>query len=191
MGLVSRLILLAISAPGLADDSFSVKSSCCDAITLDSGGMGDFYQGERLGQFVRSGSSSSGRSIYQQSSGSNFLYYLSSQAIWMVGPNVGQDFGGVLNREAGTCPENLSRDWEYYSDFMDSWEEDWTMEATCGNNGPTPDPDAEACTWGQYCDGCAIWSEANGVRYCCANNCDSGSLDVSTSNGEVVCTCHH
>ena len=82
----------------------------------------------------------------------------------MVGPNVGQDFGGVLNREAGMCPEDLSRDWEYYSDFMDSWEEDWTMKASCGTDGPTPDPDGEPCTWGQYCDGCDIWAEADGVR---------------------------
>lgn len=32
----------------------------------------------------------------------------------MVGPTVGQDFGGVLNRDWGECPESLTRDWEYY-----------------------------------------------------------------------------
>ena len=83
----------------------------------------------------------------------------------MVGPNVGQDFGGVLNRDSGSCPENLGKDWEYYIDWTDSWEEDWTMEASCGTSGPTPDPDGEPCTWGHYCDDCAIWNEANGVRY--------------------------
>merc|ERR1712228_46091 len=150
------------------------KSSCCETISIRSGGMGDFYQGERLGEFVKSGSSSSGRSIYKQTEGANYLFYLANQGIWMVGPNVGQDFGGVLNREAGECPETLT--------------EDWAMEAVCGSD---PGPDGEPCTWGDYCDNCAIWSEADGVKYCCANNCDSGSIDVSTENGEVVCTCYH
>ena len=82
----------------------------------------------------------------------------------MVGPNVGQDFGGVLNRESGDCPERLTKDWEYYRDWTNSWEEDWTMEATCKGEDPTPGPNAEPCTWGDYCEDCAIWSEANGVR---------------------------
>ena len=82
----------------------------------------------------------------------------------MVGPNVGQDFGGVLNRESGDCPERLTKDWEYYRDWTNSWEEDWTMEATCKGEDPPPGPNAEPCTWGDYCEDCAIWSEANGVR---------------------------
>ena len=32
----------------------------------------------------------------------------------MVGPAVGQDRGGVLNRQPGLCPETLTADWEYY-----------------------------------------------------------------------------
>merc|ERR1712080_194083 len=52
---------------------------------------------------------------------------------------------------------------------------------------PTMPPDAESCTWGAACDGCNVWSEVNGVRYCCATNCDSGSLDVHSENGEVIC----
>ena len=49
----------------------------------------------------------------------------------MVGPNVGEDYGGILNREAGDCPESLTADWEYYMDWTDSWETDWTMEINC------------------------------------------------------------
>merc|ERR1712123_144930 len=128
MELLPRLLLLAVCASALEDDSDSVKASCCDSFTLSSGGMGDFYQGERMGLFVSSGSSSSGRSVYQQSGGENFLFYLSSEAVWMVGPNVAQDFGGILNRDSGLCPESLSADWE----------SDWTLEASCGNSGPTP-----------------------------------------------------
>ena len=82
----------------------------------------------------------------------------------MVGPNVGQDFGGILNRDSGLCPESLSADWEYYRDWTESWESDWTLEASCGNSGPTPDPDGEPCTFGHFCDDCAIWNEVNGVK---------------------------
>merc|ERR1712168_925916 len=169
MGIVVRMLLLttlllASSTRALEDVE---KGSCCESITLSSGGMGDFYQGERLGVFIRSGSSSSGRGIYTQSQGDNYLFFLSSENVWMVGPNVGQDFDGVLNRDTGAYPEGLVQDWEYYRDWTGSWEADWTMDVSCGTSGPTPDPDGEPCTWGHYCDDCNIWSEANGVRYCC------------------------
>ena len=42
------------------------------------------------------------------------MFLKPSAGVWMVGPNVGQDFGGILNRETGDCPESLTRDWEYY-----------------------------------------------------------------------------
>ena len=53
-----------------------------------------------------------------------------------MGGTVGGEEGGILNREAGQCPDQLSRDWEYYNDMFNSWEEDWTMEAEC-LGGPT------------------------------------------------------
>ena len=123
--LLLTTLLLASSTRALEDME---KSSCCESITLSSGGMGDFYQvssvfwsvgyifknslifksfsiggrwgggksifsdaspytylqfstilflqSERLGLFVRSGSSSSGRGIYTQSQGDNYLFYL-------------------------------------------------------------------------------------------------------------------
>ena len=110
----------------------------------------------------------------------------------MVGPRVGEDYGGILNRQGGTCPESLTADWEYYMDWTDSWESDWTMSAVCeGGEDSTHHPDGEPCTWGHFCDDCDIWSEANGVRYCCATDCDTGHIEISTSNGEVSCTCYH
>ena len=36
-----------------------------------------------------------------------------------------------------------------------------------------------------------FWEVAAMLRYCCAVDCDHGSLDVSTENGEVSCTCYH
>ena len=50
-------------------------------------------------------------------------------------------------------------------DWSDSWEEDWTLEARCeGAPGPTPDPEADPCTWGSFCDGCDNWAEADGIK---------------------------
>jgi len=151
--------------------------------------MGDFYQEERLGKYMASGESSDGRTIYRQQGGENFLFYLASPGVWMVGPEPGRDLGGVLNRQGGDCPELLTNDWEYWNDLMDSWSSDSSMTATCG---PAPtSPPGEPCTWGSQCDGCSIWAEADGVRYCCAVGCDYGEVEVSTENGEVTCTCHH
>ena len=53
----------------------------------------------------------------------------------------------------------------HFREWMDSWEEDWTLEAVCeGAPGPTPAPDVDPCTWGSFCDGCDNWAEADGVR---------------------------
>merc|ERR1711942_450794 len=97
-------------------------------------------------------------------SGSNYLFFLPGPKVWMVGPEPGKDYGGILNREGGLCPEDLSRDWEYYSDLMDSWEEDWTMEATC--------------------------SVCNGGDSCCNGNCGEGEGDCDWDMGcagDLVC----
>ena len=32
---------------------------------------------------------------------------------------------------------------------------------------------------------------AQGVRFCCAVDCDSGTVEVSTEDGEVTCRCYH
>merc|ERR1712130_29977 len=177
------------------DSKDSISSTCCSStspVTFETTGMGNFYQGERLGTYEPVGQSSDGRSMYKQRGGDNFLFYLAESRVWMMGPEPGRDFGGVLNRGSGNCPEELTSPWEYYVDWTDSWDEDTWMEVTCSGNNPNPtSPPGEPCTWGSYCDDCDIWAEANGVRYCCAVDCDHGSIDVSTSNGEVTCTCHH
>ena len=49
---------------------------CCDSLTLETVGMGDFYQGTRLGKYVLSGQSSSGRGVYSQQGGDNYLFFL-------------------------------------------------------------------------------------------------------------------
>ena len=80
-----------------------------------------------------------------------------------------------------------------YRDWTDSWESDWTLAVVCegGGEDTTPQPHGEPCTWGQFCADCDIWAEAEGVRDCCATDCDTGEIEISTSDGEVSCTCYH
>ena len=181
-------------------DQSNEMASCCSEIRLDSMGFTESYQGERLGLYLITGTSEGGRPVYKQSNGNgNFLYFLTSLNLWMVGPSIGQDYGGILNREAGSCPDKLNRDWEYWNDWLEEWDSDFGFEVICsGSPGPDPtskpttmNPDYEACTWGAACDGCSIWHEHNGVRYCCANGCNSGGISVSTENGEVTCYCYN
>merc|ERR1711971_1471179 len=150
----------------------STTSNCCSStspVAFETTGMGSFYQGERLGTYEAVGQSSDGRSMYKQKGGDNFLFFLAEAGVWMMmGPEPGRDFGGVLNRGSGSCPEELTSAWEYYVDWTDSWDEDSWMEVTCSDNNQPTSPPGEPCTWGSYCDDCDIWSEANGVRYCCA-----------------------
>ena len=44
-------------------------------------GMGDFYQGERLGYYGKVDSTQDGRNVYKQINGDNFLYFLQSQQV--------------------------------------------------------------------------------------------------------------
>merc|ERR1712018_198288 len=82
------------------DSKNSISSTCCSStypVTFETTGMGNFYQGERLGTYEPVGQSSDGRSMYKQRGGDNFLFYLAEPRVWMMGPEPGRDFGGVLN----------------------------------------------------------------------------------------------
>jgi hypothetical protein len=37
----------------------------------------------------------------------------------MVGKEVNTDKGGILNRGSAFCPEEATKDWEYYADWQD------------------------------------------------------------------------
>jgi len=171
------------------------QNGCCSEVKLYSTGFAENYQASRMGTYNNIGQAG-GRALFQQSGGNNFLFYLPEKSIWMVGPDVGKDYGGILNRESGECPSQLNRDWEYWSDWSESWESDMMFEAKCAG-GPGPDPDTtpspvhEPCTWGDVCYSCNIWSEVNGVRYCCANDCNSGGIWAGSENGQVNCYCYH
>merc|ERR1712210_298195 len=97
-------------------DSSSSSSTCCSStspVTFETTGMGSFYQGERLGTYEAVGQSSDGRSMYKQRGGDNFLFFLADAGLWMMSPEPGSVFGGVLNRASGSCPEELTSAWEY------------------------------------------------------------------------------
>merc|ERR1711915_190250 len=194
LGIIVLFCVASVLASEAEEDIAS--ASCCKELNLDSMGFTESYQGDRLGSYSLTGSSEGGRPVYRQNSGVNYLYSLTSLDLWMVGPTLGENYGGILNRNNGICPDQLPDYWEYWSDWTEEWESGFSFEATCsGGPGPnpntTPSPNYEPCTWGSSCDFCDVWSEANGVRYCCANDCNSGGISVSTENGEVQCYCYH
>jgi len=196
--MIRTVLLLSLGALGALSLHVQEKDSgsCCNELTLDSWGFAEDYQGDRLGTYSQSGNSEGGRPVYKQNSGVNYLYFLTSLDLWMVGPTLGENYGGILNRQSGICPGQLSETWEFWNDWLDGWDTDLGLEAKCaGAPGPgpntTPSGNNEPCTWGSACDSCGVWSEANGVRYCCANDCNSGGISVSTENGNVNCYCYH
>eukprot|EP00088_Acartia_fossae_P050769 TRINITY_DN5693_c0_g1_i1.p1 TRINITY_DN5693_c0_g1~~TRINITY_DN5693_c0_g1_i1.p1 ORF type:complete len:208 (+),score=35.96 TRINITY_DN5693_c0_g1_i1:48-626(+) len=173
-------------------------AGCCSEIKLESTGFAGSKQGERLGVYGLIGTNNGGN-LYRQVNGNNYMYFLPNDGFWMVGPDPGVNHGGILNYEKGACPEDLTQDWWYWDDFFEEWDTDWSMEAKCtGSPGPdnsstkSPDPvDPEPCTWGDVCYSCDIWAEVNGVRYCCANDCNHGGIETSSENGQVMCYCYH
>ena len=38
------------------------------------------------------------------------------------------------------CPEQSGDTWEYWSAWREEWVEDWSLEATCSDDGPTEGP---------------------------------------------------
>ena len=48
--------------------------------------------------------------------------------------------------------------------------------------GVTPALADGVCTWGPVCDNCNIWESSNGVKYCCAGNCNSGWIDIDNDS---------
>ncbi len=189
------------------------SEACCDRIELDTMGMGDFYQADRLGEYYKIGNSQDGRMIYQQQEGDNFLYFIRNKVscvafcfkaalsaqlpfpfqYWMVGNTVGQDLGGLLNRANSFCPEDAhsNKNWEYWLDWMNDWREDMDMKAKCLDKNFQDANEPEACAIGSVCDDCNVWASVNDVKYCCAENCDHGYVNVASQNGNVICQCYH
>merc|ERR1711973_1011389 len=61
------------------------KEDCCESFNIETVGMGNFYQEERLGDFFKVGNSQDGRNVYRQKNGDNYLFYLQAQVSWNTG----------------------------------------------------------------------------------------------------------
>ncbi len=75
--------------------------------------------------------------------------------------------------------------------LFQEWKEDSALKVRCDNNDGGGGGDDEPCASGEQCRGCNVWSEVNGVLYCCKENCNSGSISVEEDNGIVTCHCRH
>jgi len=169
----------------------STHGSCCQTIKFENANMADFYHHDLIGSYGQI-SQLNGKPVYQQINGHAYLYWLSIGS-WTIGAEIGdQESLGIRHIGQDACPEYVKVEtWEYLGPF--GWDEDLWMEANC-SDGPDPSPTdgpLEPCATGSLCDGCDIWQEQDGIRYCCARDCDHGSLNVHTENGEVVCECRH
>ena len=181
------------------------KASCCEALTVYSPGLTLEMQWTRLGRYILTGTSQGGKPVYTQDNMENFLYYMPDLSLWYIGDKLGVNMAGILNFGDETCPTENTEVWEVYAwkDGYDDWTPDPELRVTCeGDSPPTnasssssitsTETSREACTWGSFCDGCSIWSSVNDVKYCCANNCNSGGIYVEPdSNGNIDCYCYH
>lgn len=77
-----------------------------------------FPQGSRLGRYQEIYEDAAHRGVYKQDDGPNYLFWLESRGMWMVGETVGVDSGLIRNRAGGVCPEDLVMDWEYWMDWQ-------------------------------------------------------------------------
>jgi len=179
------------------------SDGCCDNVLISSTNTEILdYQWTRLGHFTRHGETG-GRPAYRQldktKGQKNYLYYQSGVGVWYVGEILGANQGGIINWGDAKCAEELSSSWSYYQwgeGTADDWVEDKGLKVTCEGPGPhptteKPSPKPEACTFGEFCNGCAVTTMVNGVTYCCASDCDHGEVNVWEVNGRVQCKCFH
>lgn len=58
---------------------------CCDSFKIETIGGGNFYQEERMGNYYKIGNSEDGRGVYRQQNGENYLYYIMSRGVILLG----------------------------------------------------------------------------------------------------------
>merc|ERR1739838_922564 len=184
-------------------------SGCCETVTITSSGDTPQYQWTRLGTFHLYSTSDDGRPMYKQDPGSqqNYLYYLEWLGVWYVNDIPLENMGGLINWGDAWCASDIQEQWSFYrygDGEVNDWEVDPTLKVSCGEPATesttttttttttrTPNPNSDPCTWGSGCDDCSQTTEFNGVRYCCATQCDWGEVFVWTENGQVMCECYH
>ena len=193
------------------DTTTATYSDCCPTVTVASQGDTGDYQWTRLGVFSLMDQSPDGRPVYRKDGSSpQYLYYLEWLGVWYVGDQPLVNMGGLINWGDAVCPSQLQQFWSFYrwgDGEINDWDEDPLLTVTCGGSLPstttrrpttssttretTTTSKEEACTWGSACDGCSIFTESGGVKYCCASQCDQGDVWVWEEDGEVRCACSH
>jgi len=190
----------------------TTPSGCCEVVTISSTGDAPDYQWTRFGTYRYYDTSGDGRPMYKQEPKGNYLYYLDWLGVWYVNDNPLENMGGLINWGDAWCPSDIQEDWSFYrygEGEVNDWEADPSIKVNCDSSNPQPPtttttttstqkptthtthPNSEPCTWGAACNGCDVWAEQDGVRYCCANQCDWGDVWVWGENGEVKCECTH
>ena len=59
----------------------TTKGQCCTSVKIETIGGGNFYQGERMGNYGRVSNTPDGRLVYKQTNGDNYLYFLQNQGV--------------------------------------------------------------------------------------------------------------
>lgn len=197
-----------VSGPRVCEDN----NTCCTQVSISSSGLTPDFQWTRLGSYVLQGTSPDGRPYYEQINvnNPNYLYYLEWLGVWYVNDELLVNMGGMINWGDAWCPADLQETWSFYRwDEVNDWYEDPSLVVSCESFVPptttttrkpttttrapatsttTRNP-SSACNSGIDCMGCDVWTEHNGVAYCCAANCDYEDVFVWEENGEVHCTC--
>ena len=71
------------------------------------------------------------RTVYQHSSGLDFLYYHTNN-VWGVGPKIGGNSAGLLNFGRYSCPYDLDTPWEFGTrQKSKSRQVDYQLTVTC------------------------------------------------------------
>ena len=88
----------------------------CEAIEVVLTGDANVAQSSKAGTYVRmNGVTQDGRAVYQQSGGSQYLFFRADSSDWLVGPDYTTSIGVLASRDDrdAQCPE-AAGDWKYY-----------------------------------------------------------------------------
>ncbi|XP_059097642.1 uncharacterized protein LOC131891953 [Tigriopus californicus] len=103
-------------------------TDCCEVLIFNSTGGALSRQGFRMGSYKKTYNPITCQFHYEQIlANGEFLYFLPVFSVWLIGPELDVEFGGIAGRAANVCPEDLEA-WQYAGN---GWESDSTLKADC------------------------------------------------------------
>eukprot|EP00964_Phaeocystis_antarctica_P109855 scaffold74270_cov67-Phaeocystis_antarctica.AAC.1 len=116
----------------------------CDTISIALSGGAYNAQYSNAGQYTKISATQGGRPVYQQTGGSQYLYFWASLSDWLVGPSYTQGniarlvstSNGIINGNTN-CPEAAGDSWQYYGGS--SWQSGG-VQVTCSALSPPSPP---------------------------------------------------